>query len=61
LVCIIVLEHDRNAAKAWSGENFQQSIREDESVRLSTQDLDHAFDVQYHLKNLSHTFEKLGI
>jgi len=53
----------RNAAKAWSGENFQQAIRADETVRarLSTQELDHAFDVQYHLKNLSHTFDKLGI
>jgi adenylosuccinate lyase len=53
----------RNAAKAWSGENFQQAIRDDETVkaRLSSQDLDHAFDVQYHLKNLPHTFEKLGI
>jgi adenylosuccinate lyase len=53
----------RNAAKAWSGENFQQAIRADETVRarLSTQELDHAFDVRYHLKNLSHTFDKLGI
>jgi adenylosuccinate lyase len=53
----------RNAAKAWSGENFQQAIRDDETVkaRLSSQELDHAFDVQYHLKNLRHTFEKLGI
>ncbi len=53
----------RNASKAWSGENFQQAIRDDETVRarLSMQDLDHAFDVQYHLKNLAYTFEKLGI
>jgi adenylosuccinate lyase len=53
----------RNAAKAWSGENFQDAIRSDETVRqrLSEEDLNHAFDVQYHLKNLSHTFEKLGI
>lgn len=53
----------RNAAKAWSGENFQDAIRSDETVRqrLSVEDLNHAFDVQYHLKNLSHTFEKLGI
>jgi adenylosuccinate lyase len=53
----------RNAAKAWSGENFQDAIRSDETVkqRLSSHEIDHAFDVQYHLKNLSHTFEKLGI
>jgi adenylosuccinate lyase len=53
----------RNAAKAWSGENFQEAIRADETVkqRLSNEDLNHCFDVQYHLKNLLHTFEKLGI
>jgi hypothetical protein len=33
----------------------------DAAQRLSVEDLNHAFDVQYHLKNLSHTFEKLGI
>jgi adenylosuccinate lyase len=53
----------RNAAKAWSGENFQQAIANDPTVkeRLSEEEVRHAFDVQYHLKNLAYTFEKLGI
>jgi hypothetical protein len=46
-----------------AGENFQEAIRDDETVksRLSSQELDHAFDVEYQLKNLRHTVEKLGI
>lgn len=53
----------RNAAKAWDGENFQQAISNDPTVkeRLSTEDVAHCFDVQYHLKNLTYTFEKLNI
>jgi adenylosuccinate lyase len=53
----------RNAAKAWAGEDFGHAIRNDPTVkeRLSTQDVDHCFDVQHHLKNLGHTFELLGI
>jgi adenylosuccinate lyase len=52
-----------NAAKAWSGENFQHAIANDSAVkeRLSAEEIAHAFDVQYHLKNLKHTFDKLGI
>src|SRR5262249_23940475 len=53
----------RNAAKAWAGENFQHAIANDPVVkeRLTTEQISHAFDMKYHLKNLSHTFEKLGI
>ncbi len=53
----------RNAAKAWAGEDFRTAISEDPTVkeRLSAEDLDHAFDVDYHLKNLGPTFEALGI
>ena len=29
--------------------------------RPSAQEVDHCFDVQYHLKNLQHTFEVMGI
>ena len=29
--------------------------------RLASEEIDHCFDVQYHLKNLQHTFELLGI
>ncbi len=53
----------RNAAKAWAGEDFRRAIESDPTVRerLSGQDLTHAFDVEYHLKNLAYTFETLGI
>jgi len=53
----------RNAAKAWGGERFRDAIETDPIVkeRLSAQDIAHAFDVEYHLKHLSHTFEALGI
>ncbi len=53
----------RNASKAWAGESFRSAIEADPTVqeRLSAQDIEHAFDIQYHLKNLSHTFQALGI
>ena len=53
----------RNAAKAWAGESFQHAIANDPAVkdRLSPDQLAHCFDIQYHLKNLAYTFEKLGI
>ncbi|MBC7528636.1 MAG: adenylosuccinate lyase [Chthonomonadaceae bacterium] len=53
----------RNAAKAWSGEPFRTSIENDPTVkeRLSAQDIEHAFDIEYHLKHLAHTFAVLGI
>ena len=53
----------RNAARAWEGEAFRQAIESDPVVqeRLSTTDIEHAFNIQYHLKNLDHTFELLGI
>ncbi len=53
----------RNAAKAWAGEDFRKAIESDPTVieRLTSEHLEHAFDVQYHLKNLEHTFAALGI
>ena len=53
----------RNAAKAWAGQSFRAAIEEDPIVveRLSAQDIAHAFDMDYHLKNLQHTYEALGI
>ncbi len=53
----------RNAAKAWSGQDFRSAIESDPIVkeRLTAQDVEHAFDIQYHLKNLAHTFEVLNI
>lgn len=53
----------RNAAKGWAGENFQQAIAHDPAVkeRLSPEQIAVCFDVQHHLRNLAYTFEKLGI
>ncbi len=53
----------RNAAKAWSGEPFRTAIENDPIVieRLSAQDIEHCFDIRYHLKHLKHTFEVLDI
>lgn len=53
----------RNAAKAWAGEDFQSAIITDAIVRehLTPEEVRHAFDMDYHLKNLAHTFEALGI
>jgi adenylosuccinate lyase len=53
----------RNAAKAWSGENFQRAIEHDPVIRerLTPEEIAHCFDIQRHLKHLSHTFEKLEI
>jgi len=53
----------RNATRAWTGENFQHLIANDPIVkeRLTPAQIAHCFDIQYHLKNLAHTFEKLGI
>ena len=53
----------RNAAKAWSGQNVREAIEGDATVkeRLSEEDIRHAFDIEYHLKHLAHTFDVLGI
>lgn len=53
----------RNAAKAWAGESFRSAIESDPTVqeRLTAEDVAHAFDMDYHLKNLAYTFETLGI
>ena len=53
----------RNAAKAWEGEDFKTSIENDPIVKekLSSEEVFHAFDIDYHLKNLKHTFEILDI
>ena len=53
----------RNASKAWDGTPFRDAIAADPTVqeRLTAQDLEHAFDIKYHLKNLAHTFAVLDI
>ncbi|GBC94322.1 Adenylosuccinate lyase [bacterium HR16] len=53
----------RNAAKAWEGADFQQSLKEDEEVRrvLSEEEIDRCFDLQHHLRHLDVTFLRLGL
>jgi len=53
----------RNAAKAWEGLEFKACIAADPTVkeRLTDEQVAHCFDVEYHLKNLQHTFDLLGI
>jgi len=53
----------RNAAKAWSGSDFRKSVEEDATVvaNLTPDEVDHIFDIRYHLKHLDHTFEAVGL
>jgi adenylosuccinate lyase len=53
----------RNAARSWAGEDFRACVESDPLVRerLTSEDLEHIFDLRYHLQNLSHTFAALGI
>jgi adenylosuccinate lyase len=53
----------RNAAKAWEGADFQQSLKQDEEVRrvLSEEEIDRCFDLQHHLRYLDVTFQRLGL
>lgn len=53
----------RNAALAWTGENFETCVRTDRDIntRLTAEELDHCFDIEYHLRNLDHTFNAFGI
>jgi len=53
----------RCAARAWAGESFQQAVASDPAIRerLDARALAQCFDLSHHLKNLSHTFQRLGI
>lgn len=53
----------RNAAKAWDGANFKDAVANDETVMqlLTPEQVAHAFDMEYHLANLEHTFNAVGI
>lgn len=53
----------RNAARAWAGEDFRQAIASDPDVQkhLTPQEIEEAFNLQHHLKNLEHTFQTLAI
>ena len=53
----------RNAAKAWSGEDFQTAVSEDPIVKekLTADEVAQAFDIRYHLKHVDETFRRLGL
>jgi adenylosuccinate lyase len=53
----------RNAAKAWDGQDFRSAIEADPDVqaRMTPEQIAHAFDMEYHLEHLKHTFDALGI
>jgi adenylosuccinate lyase len=53
----------RNAAKAWSGEDFRSAIESDPLVqeRLTPEQIEEVFDIRHHLQNLEYTYELLGI
>ncbi|MDE2127859.1 MAG: adenylosuccinate lyase [Armatimonadetes bacterium] len=53
----------RNAASAWDGADFEQSVRGDSEVNanLTEAEIDAVFDLDHHLRNLDGTFDALGI
>ncbi len=53
----------RNAAKAWSGEDFRTSVESDPEVkaRLSQDKVEEIFSLEHHLRNTGHTLVAVGI
>lgn len=53
----------RNAARAWEGQEFKQSIAMDPDVveRLSPEKVEEIFSLDHHLRHASHTFIATGI
>lgn len=53
----------RNAAKAWDGQDFQACVRADEDVlkRLSASEVDEIFSLEHHLRHASHTLRAVGL
>jgi adenylosuccinate lyase len=53
----------RNAAKAWAGQDFRTAIEADPTVQahLTPAEIRDIFDLEHHLKNLDYTFDLLGI
>ncbi|BDI30804.1 adenylosuccinate lyase [Capsulimonas corticalis] len=53
----------RNAAKAWEGEDFATAVAADPLVtaNLTPEEVAKAFDIRYHLKHVDETFQKLGL
>lgn len=49
----------RNAAKAWEGHDFKQSVIEDEDVKanLTDEEVEHVFSLDHHLRNARYTLK----
>jgi adenylosuccinate lyase len=53
----------RNAAKAWAGEDFISCIQADPDVvaRLSKEQIEEVFSLEHHLRNVPHTLSAVGL
>lgn len=53
----------RNAAKAWEGHDFQESVRSDPDVQanLSKDEVDELFSLTHHLRNATYSLHAAGI
>jgi len=53
----------RNAAKAWDGEDFKTSVANDEDVktRLTEPEVEELFSLDHHLRHARYTVEAVGI
>lgn len=53
----------RNAAKAWEGEDFRRSVETDTDVcsRLTEDELAECFSLEHHLRHVEHTLRAAGI
>jgi len=53
----------RNAAKAWDGEDFKTSVAADEDVttRLTPEEVEELFSLEHHLRHARYTVEAVGI
>ncbi len=53
----------RNAAKAWEGQDFKKGVENDPDVkkRLTRDQLEEIFSLDHHLRNAKHTIEAVGI
>ncbi len=53
----------RNSARAWEGEDFQECLLADKDVRahLSEEEIRKCFDLSHHLRHVSHVLQRAGI
>jgi adenylosuccinate lyase len=53
----------RNAAKAWDGHDFRESIAQDPDViaHLTPEKVDEVFSLEHHLRNANFTLESVGL